>query len=78
MSFSTLAEDKYNALTFGLDHHIPAKTIKNTENEFEVYPPSINCYVNEIPDNVISHLKTKLRNHVIDITTSVYHINFEK
>ena len=61
MSFYTLAEDKYNALTFGLDHQIPARTIKNTENDFEVYPQSINRYVNEIPDNVISHLKTKLR-----------------
>ena len=78
MSFYTLAEDEYNALTFGLDHHIPARTIKNTDNEFEVYPQSINRYVNEIPDNKISHLKTKLRNHLIDITASVYHINFEK
>ena len=78
MSFYTLAEDEYNALTFGLDHDIPARTIKNTENDVEVYPQSINRYVNEIPDNVISHLKTKLRNHVNDITTSVYHINFEK
>ena len=78
MSFYTLAEDEYNALTFGLDHHIPARTIKNTDTEFEVYPQSINRYVNEIPDNKISHLKTKLRNHLIDITASVYHINFEK
>ena len=29
MSSYTLTGDEYNALTFGLDHHIPAKTIKN-------------------------------------------------
>ena len=29
MSSYTLTGDEYNALTFGLDHHIPARTIKN-------------------------------------------------
>ena len=58
-----LTEDEYNALVFGLDHHIPPRTNKNiTDTEFEVYFQSINCYVNEIPDNKISHLKKKLRN----------------
>ena len=56
-----MTEDEYNA--FGLDHHIPARTNKNiVDTEFELYFQSVNRYVNEIPDNKISHLKTKLRN----------------
>ena len=63
MSSYTLTEDKYNALAFGLDHHIATRTNKNIiDTEFEVYFQSINRYVNDIPDNKISHLKTKLRN----------------
>ena len=63
MSPYTLTEDEYNAFAFGLDHHIPARTNKNIiDTEFELYFQSVNRYVNEIPDNKISHLKTKLRN----------------
>ena len=61
MSSYPPTEDEYNTLAFGLDHHIPAKTNKNiTDTEFELYFQSINRYVDEIPDNKISHLKTKL------------------
>ena len=59
MSSYTLTEDEYNALTFGLDHHIPTKNIIGTE--FELYFQIINCYVNDVPGNKISHLKTKPR-----------------
>ena len=63
MSFYTLTEDEYNTLAFGLDQHIPTRTNKNIiDTEFELYYQSINRYVNNIPDNKISYLKTKLRN----------------
>ena len=63
MSSYTPTEDEHNAFGFGLDHHIPTKTNKNfIDTEFELYFQSINHYVNDIPDNKISHLKTKLRN----------------
>ena len=58
-----LNEDKYNALAFGLDQHIPTRTNNNiVDTEFELYFRSINRYRNDIPDSKISHLKTKLRN----------------
>ena len=63
MSSYTLPEDEYSALAFGQDHHIPTRTNKNIiDIEFELYFQSINRYVNDISDNKISHLKTKLRN----------------
>ena len=59
----TLTEDEYDALAFGLDHHIPTRTNKNLiDTEFELYFQSINRYANDIQDNKISHLKAKLRN----------------
>ena len=52
----TLTEDKYNAFTFGLDHHISTRTNKNNiDTEFEFCFQSINRHINEIPDNKISH-----------------------
>ena len=63
ISSYTLPEDEYSALAFGQDHHIPTRTNKNIiDIEFELYFQSINRYVNDISDNKISHLKTKLRN----------------
>ena len=59
----TLTEDEYDALAFGLDHHIPTRTNKNLiDTGFELYFQSINRYANDIQDNKISHLKGKLRN----------------
>ena len=58
-----VTEDAYNALVFILHHHILKRTNKNViETEFERYFQSINYYVNDIPDNKITQLKTKLRN----------------
>ena len=58
-----LTEDEYNALAFGLDQHIPTRTNNSIiDTEFELYFQSINRYASDIPDNKISHLKTKLRN----------------
>ena len=55
MSSYTLVQDEYNALAFGLDHHIPKRTNKNViETEFELYFQSINRHVNEI-----THFETK-------------------
>ena len=70
MSPHALAEHDYNALAFGLDNHIPTRGNKNiTDIEFQLHLQIINCYVNEIPDNRVSHLKTTLRNiYAIDLT----------
>ena len=58
-----LIKDEYNPLAFGLDHHTPIRTNKNIiDTEFELYFQSINRYVNDMPDNKIIHLKTRLRN----------------
>ena len=47
----------------GLDAQVPTRSNKNIiDTKFELYFQSINRYVNDIPDNEISHLKTKLRN----------------
>ena len=63
MSSYPLTEDEYNALAFGLDQHIPTRTNNNiNDTEFELYFQSINRYANDIPDNKISHLKTKIKN----------------
>ena len=59
MSYA-FTEDEYNALAFVLDHHTPARTNKSIiDPEFEFYFQSINCYLNEIPDNKIIPSKTK-------------------
>ena len=56
MTFHTLIENDYNTLAFGLDHHIPKRTSRNIiDTEFE-------RYVNDILDNKISYLETRLRN----------------
>ena len=79
MSSYTLTEDEYNAFAFGLDHHIPGRTNKNiTVTEFELYSQSINRYVNEIPVNNISHLKTKLKNICDRYNRIRVRINFGK
>ena len=62
MSSYPLTEDEYNALAFGLDEHIPTRTNNKIDTEFKLYFQSINRYANDIPDNKISHLKTRLRN----------------
>ena len=61
MSSYTLTEDEYNALAFGLDHHIPTRTNKNIiGSELEFYFQSINRFVNDIPDNkIVTSKKTK-------------------
>ena len=62
MSPYPLTEDEYNALAFGVDQHILTITKNNIiDTEFERYFQSINRHANDIPDNKISHLKTKLR-----------------
>ena len=54
MSPYTPTEDEYNALAFGLDHHIPTRTNKNiTDTEFEIYLQNINRYANELPELLI-------------------------
>ena len=62
MSSYPLTEDEYNSLVFGVDQHILTITKNNIiDTEFELYFQSINRYANDIPDNKISPLKTKLR-----------------
>ena len=51
-------EDKYKALAFRLDHHMPTRTNKSIiENESELFLQSINGYVNYISDNKNSNWK---------------------
>ena len=63
ISSYTLTEDEYNTLAFGLDYHISTRINKSIINiQLGLYFQSINRYVNDVLDNKISHLKTKLRN----------------
>ena len=63
MSFHTLEGRGYNALACGPDIHIPARTNKNIiDIEFWLYLQILNCYVDKIPDNKVSYLKTSIRN----------------
>ena len=49
-------------MSYGLDHHIPAKTDPNLIYiEFESYFQSIKHKITSLPETQISHLNTKLR-----------------
>ena len=62
MSSYELSHEKYTALSFGLDHHIPSKTDTNLICiASETYYQSIIHKLTNLPETKISHLKTKLR-----------------
>ena len=57
-----LSDEEWTALSFGLDQHIPNKTNKNKINsEFERFYQSLLRNISHIPDDKLTHLKTKLR-----------------
>ena len=57
-----LTYEEERPLSYGLDHHIPAKTDPNLiYTEFESYFKSIKHKITNLPETQISHLKTKLR-----------------
>ena len=58
-----LTTEKYTALSYGLDHHIPCKFSSNRiHTEFEQLYQSTLKDISHIPENDLSSLKTKLRN----------------
>ena len=62
MSSYELSHEKYTALSFGLDHHIPSKTDTNLIYiASETYYQSIIHKLTNLPETKISHLKIKLR-----------------
>ena len=58
-----LSDEEYQALSFGLDHHIPNFTNYNAaETEFELFYQNILSNISDIPDNELRQLKSKLWN----------------
>ena len=57
-----MSNEEYTALSFGLNHHIPAKS-KDVpiEVEFEQFYQGLLRNLTHIPDNELTSLKTKLR-----------------
>ena len=61
MSSYELSHEKYTALSFGLDHHIPSKADTNLiYSESETYYQSIIHKLTNLPETKISHLKIKI------------------
>ena len=57
-----LSNEEYNALSFGLDHHMPTKSKDvDIEVEFEQFCQSLLRNLTHIQDNELTLLKTKLR-----------------
>ena len=57
-----MSKEKYTALSFGLDHHIPTKSKDVAiEVEFEQFYQGLLRNLTHIPDNELTSLKTKLR-----------------
>ena len=58
-----LSEEEYEALSYGLDYHVPSKTNNNVNNtEFEKFYQSILSNISNIPDDQLTVLKTRIRN----------------
>ena len=57
-----LSDDELTALSRGLDHHIPNKLNRNRiHTEFEQFYQNSIKDISHIPDDNLTHLKTKLR-----------------
>ena len=62
MSSYQLSHDKYTALSFGLDHHIPAKTDPNLiYTEFECYYQNIVPKIKNLSDDQKCQQKCQLK-----------------
>ena len=58
----TLTKNEEEALTYGLDQHIPPSTDKNTiETEFEYFYQNILNDISDVPPNKLDSIKTRLR-----------------
>ena len=58
-----LSNEELTALSYGLDHHIPSKVNRSRiYTEFEQFYQSLLKDISHVPDEDLSHLKTKLRN----------------
>ena len=72
-----LSNEELTALSYGLDHHIPSKVNRNRiYTEFEQFYQSLLKDISHVPDEDLSHLKTKLR-HTYDIVRFIYPINIK-
>ena len=59
----TLTTEEMNALAFGLNHHIPTKTGRNTLRiEYEMFFQNLLKDITHIPENEVGQIKTKLLN----------------
>ena len=58
-----LSHEELNALSYGLDHHIPTKANKNAAStEFEHFFQNLLKDISSIPESELAQIKTKLRN----------------
>ena len=58
-----LSHEELNALSYGLDHHIPTKANKNVvSKEFEHFFQNLLKDISSIPESELAQIKTKLRN----------------
>ena len=56
-----LSDEEYQALSFGLHHHIPNFANYNAvETEFELFYQNILSNISDIPKNELRQLKSKL------------------
>ena len=61
VSSYVLSDEEYQALSFGLDHHIPNFTNYNAaETEFELLYQNILSNISDIPENELRQLKSKV------------------
>ena len=59
----TLSDEQYEALSFGVESHIPVKVNKNAiYTEFEFFYQRLLKYISNIPENELQQIKTNLRN----------------
>ena len=57
-----LSQVEINALSYGLDHHIPTNINRNSiKTEFESFFQSLLRDISHMPENEINKVKTKLR-----------------
>ena len=58
-----LSQEEINALSYGLDHHVPTNINKNSiVTEFELFFQNLLKGIPNMPETEISKIKTKLRN----------------
>ena len=57
-----LSQEEHDALSHGLEHHIPSKVTRNSVNtEFESFYLSLLLDISTIPEERITRIKTQLR-----------------